>query len=57
MTHPRMRFPFPLLLFRAVALALVLVGLAGCGTMHGWAHGGSSHPPVAGASVSLPLGK
>ncbi|MEI7553552.1 MAG: hypothetical protein WCL24_14620 [Verrucomicrobiota bacterium] len=36
---------------------LILAGLAGCRTLHGWAQLGSNHPAQAGASVRLPLGR
>ncbi len=57
MTHPRMLSRYIAAVLLAVALVLPLAGLTGCSTVHGWAHGGSSHPAVAGASVSVPLGK
>jgi hypothetical protein len=44
--------------FRFWLLAcLAFAGLTGCTMLHGWVQAGSDHPPRAGASVSVPLGK
>ncbi|MEO6876464.1 MAG: hypothetical protein ABI222_16735 [Opitutaceae bacterium] len=51
----RPRVPFSALL--VLATSLVLAGLTGCSTVHGWGQASSGHSPSAGASVNLPLGK
>lgn len=57
MTHSAMhscRFRFAVL---ALVALLVLAGLTGCGTLHGWTQVGTNHPATAGGSISIPLGK
>jgi predicted small secreted protein len=40
-----------------LTLLLTALALSGCGTVHGWARGGTDARPAAGASVGIPLGK
>jgi len=40
-----------------IALLLAALALAGCGTVQGWARGGTDTKSVGGASVRIPLGK
>ncbi|HTQ29798.1 MAG TPA: hypothetical protein VMI53_01190 [Opitutaceae bacterium] len=57
MTH-RLLFRFCLRRrWAAIALLITTPAFSGCGTVHGWAHGGTDVRPAAGAGVSVPLGK